>query len=279
MTRCGASFQKYGGHTSAVLVELDSHIVIFDAGTGLVDFASINLDDEGALDPTVFQKNRLKKPIHLFLSHVHTDHIFGLSSLQPLWDANTIVHLYAGTLLPYGGIEKVLSTFFSPPYFPVPFEQFPSKRIFYDFTPHDTILLSEGLQVRTYPLNHPNGAVGYRLETRGKSICYITDYEHMCSHGSQAPERDVGLLHFVQEADLLLYDSTYDDHSFEKYRGWGHSTWQEALKLANAAKVRTLALFHHDPNNNDDDLDNLQKQLRQLSPSHFFAQQGMIIEL
>ena len=130
-----------------------------------------------------------------------------------------------------------------------------------------------GIFVRTAVLNHPNGATGYRIEYKGKAMCYVTDTEH-------APgQPDQNVLGLIEGADLVIYDSTYTDAEFVTKVGWGHSTWQEGVRLCQAANVKMLAIFHHEPDHEDDFLDQLEVEARALWPGAVLARENMVIPL
>ena len=141
----------------------------------------------------------------------------------------------------------------------------------HDFRAGETLEPRPGIRIRTAPLNHPNGATGYRVEFGGKAACYVTDTEHVIG------ELDENILELIQGADILIYDSTYTDDEFETYVGWGHSTWQEGVRLCQAAGVRTLAIFHHDPGHDDAAMDRIGEQLAQAFPGAVVAREGMIL--
>ncbi|MCS6799554.1 MAG: MBL fold metallo-hydrolase, partial [Myxococcota bacterium] len=127
------------------------------------------------------------------------------------------------------------------------------------------------LRVRTAPLNHPNGATGYRLELDGKSLCYVTDTEHV-------PGRpDERILDLIQGADLVVYDATYTDEEFPSKVGWGHSTWQEGVRLCRRAGARRLAIFHHDPDKEDPQMDRVAREAADSWDGAFVAREGMRI--
>ncbi|MDX1739182.1 MAG: MBL fold metallo-hydrolase, partial [Alphaproteobacteria bacterium] len=122
-----------------------------------------------------------------------------------------------------------------------------------DFEAGEIIELEEeaGVTIRTIPLNHPNGATGYRVEYGGKSACYITDTEHV------AGTHDQEILNLIEGCDLFIYDSTYTEEEYKIFAGFGHSTWEEAVKLADLANVKMLYLFHHDPSHDDEKMDEI----------------------
>jgi phosphoribosyl 1,2-cyclic phosphodiesterase len=125
--------------------------------------------------------------------------------------------------------------------------------------------------LRTALLNHPNGATGYRVEFGGKSICYITDTEHYADHVDET------IVELVRGADIMIYDATYTDDEYPTYRGWGHSTWQEGLKLAKAAGVKQFVVFHHDPGHSDAFMDAVARDVEAAQPGSVVAREGMVL--
>jgi phosphoribosyl 1,2-cyclic phosphodiesterase len=125
--------------------------------------------------------------------------------------------------------------------------------------------------VRTAVLNHPNGATGYRIEHAGRSLCYVTDTEHV-------PGRlDPNVVELARGADLLVYDCTYTDAEYPRYAGWGHSTWEEGVRLCEAAGVRRLAIFHHDPARDDAAMDEIAAAAEERRPGTIVAMEGMTL--
>jgi phosphoribosyl 1,2-cyclic phosphodiesterase len=144
---------------------------------------------------------------------------------------------------------------------------------FVDFSPNDTLDLGDGITVVTAPLNHPNGACGYRVEYKGHAIAIVTDTEHY------EGKVDENVLKLAKDADIMVYDSAYTDEEYPKFKGWGHSTWQEALKVAEAANVTKTVLFHHDPSHDDNYMD----EIAEISGAARFgtepAREGMVIKV
>jgi len=142
---------------------------------------------------------------------------------------------------------------------------------FRDFDFGDTLTPRPGVAVRTAELNHPNGATGYRVEHGGKSICYVTDTEH------KKDALDQNILELIEGADIFIYDATYTDDEYPNYEGWGHSTWQEGMRLAEAAGVKTYVIFHHDPGHDDAFMDAVAKAAEAARPGTVVACEGMAL--
>jgi len=223
----------YGGNTSCIEVSNGDNRLILDAGTGL-----------RALGQDLMQRGETSGI--LLLTHTHWDHICGFPFFTPFYLPGRQFRVMAGHLADRGGVRSVLASQMAAPTFPVPLAALKADMDYVDFRSGDTLAdLYPGLVVRTCPLKHPDGATGYRLEWDGKAICYVTDTEH------QPGEPDQTVLGLIEGADLVIYDCTYSDERFAPKVGWGHSTWQEGIRLCQAAGARQLAIFHHDPENTD----------------------------
>jgi phosphoribosyl 1,2-cyclic phosphodiesterase len=145
--------------------------------------------------------------------------------------------------------------------------------IFRDFMAGQTIDLGDGITLRTAPLNHPQGATGYRVDYDGVSVCYVTDTEH------RPGKLDADILTLIHGANLVIYDSTYTDQEFFRYAGWGHSTWQQGVRLCQAAQVEQLAIFHHDPDHDDNVMDRIAEEAHDMWPDAFVAKEGQQLTL
>jgi phosphoribosyl 1,2-cyclic phosphodiesterase len=230
-------YMRYGGNTSCLEIMAGGRRLIFDAGTGIRKLGNqiCNLGEVTESD--------------IFFTHTHFDHIAGLSFFAPLTRKDHKIRLSAGHLAPDLTLQQVVRHAMAAPLYPVTMDIFAAKIEFRDFVCGDTLEPAPDIAVRTAPLNHPNGATGYRVEHAGKSICYITDTEH------REGERDANIVNLCRGADIMIYDSSYTDAEYPSHKGWGHSTWQEGMRIADAADIGTLVLFHHDPSHDDDTMD------------------------
>jgi phosphoribosyl 1,2-cyclic phosphodiesterase len=248
---------RYGGHTSCVQIIVADHHIILDAGTGLQ-----------ALDKSLAGVDH----VDLLLSHTHFDHVCGFPHFKSLFNPSFSCHVRAGHLPAGQQIAQVMAGLMEPPYFPMPISFFNAQLDFTDFAAGDAFAL-QAVQVSTLPLNHTNGATGYRLSAGGKSVCYITDVEHV------GPSPDAALVDFVAGTDLLIYDSSYTDEEYETRQGRGHSSWEAGMRLADAAAVGTFALFHHDPAHDDAFMDEIALRADRLRPGTIVAMEGMEMSL
>ena len=155
-----------------------------------------------------------------------------------------------------GGIREVLASQMNQPTFPVPIDIMQAQLSFEDFTAGDVLNLGPDVRVTTTPLNHPDGATGYRVDHNGHAFCYVTDTEHVPG------KPDERILALIEGADIVVYDCTYNDKEFASKVGWGHSTWQEGMRLCQAANVRQHVIFHHDPDHEDIYMERLEEEAR-----------------
>ena len=255
----GESHAKYGGNTSCLEVRCGPHLLIFDAGTGVRRLGESLTGDSGTTGD-------------LFLTHTHLDHIVGLPFFGPMYDPKNRMRLWAGHLLPHMTLHEALSKFMVAPLFPVPIKIFSCNVSFHDFKAGETLAPRPDIRLRTAALNHPNGATGYRIEYGGQSICYVTDTEH------EEGQRDQTILDLIRDSDIVIYDSTYTDDEYPNYRGWGHSTWQEGVRLCDEAGVKRLVIFHHDPGHDDVFMDGIAKAAEAMRPGTVVAREGMVLK-
>lgn len=259
----GAETVRYGGNTPCIEMRVGGQRLIFDGGTGLRVLGQYLL-------------GQMPVKANLLFTHSHWDHIQGFPFFVPAFIPGNRFHIY-GAVAPNGStIEQRLNDQMLHPNFPVPLQIMAAQLEFHDIQIGDVLEFGD-VKVNTALLNHPGEAVGYRVSWNGYAAAYVTDTEHL-------PDRlDDNVLLLARNADVLIYDATYTDEEYHSPKsskvGWGHSTWQEAVKVAKAANVKRLVIFHHDPLHNDDFLDNVGEQVAQLFPNSLMAREGLSIQL
>lgn len=259
----GAETVRYGGNTSCVEMRVGSKRLIFDGGTGLRMLGNSLM-------------SQLPAEAYLFFTHSHWDHIQGFPFFVPAFVRGNRFHIH-GSIAPNGStIEQRLNDQMLHPNFPVPLQVMGADLKFYDLEIGETIDIDD-ISVETALLNHPGEAVGYRVNWRQYAAAYITDTEHF-------PDRlDENVMRLARNADVMIYDATYTDEEYyspsSSKVGWGHSTWQEAIKVAKAANVKRLVIFHHDPMHNDDFLDRVGEQASQSFANCIMAREGLSVQL
>ena len=258
----GSGTLKTGGNTSCVEVSCAGQTVIFDLGTGL-----------RPLGDALLRKGPVRA--HLFLSHYHWDHIAGLPFFAPAYDPKSELTIH-GAMRRGRDVRQILSGQMIDPYFPVDLGALNARLRF--VTLQDGGLAHVGAAVVTAAeLNHPGGALGFRLEHDGRSMVYATDFEH----GTAADER---LVELARGADLMIFDAQYTPAEYEgngvpSKKGWGHSTYQMGARLAGRAGVKKLALYHHAPDRDDKDIEKLAALAKKLHAGAFAAREGMELAL
>lgn len=257
----GQDTVRYGGNTSCVEICCGNQVLIFDAGTGIRLLGNALTAAEKVTDTDIF------------LSHCHIDHFTGLPFFAPLLGEGHRIRIWAGNLKPACGIEDAVRRVMSFPLFPIELGFSKSKVEFRDFQAGDTFNPGPGITVRTAPLNHPGGATGYRVEHAGRSVAYLTDTE--LGNGPV----DQAVLSLAKGASLVIIDSTYTDEELPSHIGWGHSSWQQCVRLANAAGAERLCLFHHDPDHDDTIMDAIAAAAGAARPGTIVAKEGLCIEL
>jgi phosphoribosyl 1,2-cyclic phosphodiesterase len=255
----GPETVRYGGNTSCLEVRCGKHLLIFDAGTGIRQLGRELLKEGGKVDAD------------LFYTHSHFDHICGLPFFAPAFIPGHKVRMWAGHLLPEMELQRVLCEMMIAPLFPVPPSLLAGQVSYVDFRMGETLKPRPGVTLKTGPLNHPNRSTGYRIEYGGKSIAYITDTEHVPG------QLDQNVLKLIAGADYFIYDCTYTDEEYASHVDWGHSSWQEGMRLAEAAKVKTFVVFHHDPSHDDEFMDQVAKDAAAARPGTIVAKEGMIL--
>lgn len=260
----GAETVRYGGNTSCIEIRAGGHRLVFDGGTGL-----------RVLGQTLLAEMPIKA--HMFFTHSHWDHIQGFPFFVPAFIKGNHFRIY-GTIAPNGStIEQRLNDQMLHPNFPVPLQIMGADLEFCDLEVGESVCLDEEVVVENALLNHPGEAVGYRVNWRGHSAAYITDTEHF-------PDRlDENVLWLARNADVMIYDSTYTDEEYYSEKsskiGWGHSTWQEAIKVAKAANVKKLVIFHHDPLHSDDFMDQIKEDTAKCFANSVVAWEGLEIDV
>jgi phosphoribosyl 1,2-cyclic phosphodiesterase len=248
----------YGGNTSCLELQLpDKQSIIFDAGSGLRNLgAKLLKESDGA-----------QLDLKVFLTHFHWDHIQGIPFFSPLFRSGNRVTFHSHC---NGKLEEILEGQMSRPYFPIDLASVAARREFVDFGTES--MTFNGVTVHPFPLNHPQGAVGYRIETGNAVIVYATDLEH--GHA----KLDRVLRDHAAGADLLVYDAQYTPEEYSKYKGWGHSTWVEGVQVAREAGAKRLLLFHHDPAHNDAFLDEVGETAKRSFDEVAAAREGSCVD-
>lgn len=255
----GPQFARYGGNTSCVEMQCGGHRLMFDAGSGLHAAGE-------------FLRHRQLGHIDLFFTHSHYDHVIGFPFFRPIYDNDTTLAIWSGHLAGAMTTKQMIKGVMHPPWFPAPLEICRAKFAWHDFATGDVLRPCAGVTIRTAPLNHPGNATGYRVEYGGRAVAYVTDTEHV------GTALDPNVLKLIENVDLAIYDCTYLEAEMEGRRGFGHSSWEQGVKLCKAAGAKKLALFHHDPVRTDEELAAMERDAAAALPGSFAAKDGQVLE-
>lgn len=232
---CSPDFQEFGGNTTCIRIDGPDRTIIFDAGTGIRD-----LGKELVKDPYI----GIERPCILAFSHFHWDHIQGLPFFGPAYDKRRKFTLSAIGHERYGqDLRTIFETAMQEEYFPVSLDGMGAQ---IEFMQSRTDSVSAGKGTATVLRhNHPGGAYSYRFNASdGKIVVVCTDIEH----GDKLDER---IIELASGADLLIHEGQYTPEEISRFRGWGHSTWEQAIQVAERAGVKQLVITHHDPEHDD----------------------------
>jgi phosphoribosyl 1,2-cyclic phosphodiesterase len=282
----GRETLQFGGNTTCLEVRIGERVIIIDAGTGII-----------ALGGKILQEHFRGKDsdgleLTIFFTHLHHDHTQGLPFFAPLFMSRTVAHIY-GPRNFGDALETVLERSMEPPHFPITFQESPSVKEVTTIKENNVVLLDRvdptphlystrldqieygdtSIVVRVMmDYSHPrDGVLVYRIEHRSRSLVFATDVEGYTGGNSK-------LIAFARNADLLVHDAQY---SIEEYtglpvprQGFGHSVADMAIEVGRKARVKNLALTHHDPNASDKTLKERETHLREKAKNLFYAREG-----
>jgi len=244
----GPQTMEFGGNTTCLEVVLESgRRVVIDAGTGIRVL--------GEHLKTMVATVRM----HLLFTHNHWDHLIGLPFFFPIYRADSEI-LVDGWPLAFQALKRIFDDHMGDGFFPVAFDQIKSHITFINKIARHPLVLDEAI-IDTIPLNHPQGCLGFRFREGGHTLVFITDNELGMNGGHRFPE----FVKFAERADLLIHDAQYLPEEMPAHRGWGHSTYEEAVRLGLEAGVKTLLLTHHDPSRTDEQVHEIVNRARELA--------------
>ncbi|MFQ5865675.1 MAG: MBL fold metallo-hydrolase [bacterium] len=279
---------RYGGNTSCVEIRARNHLIILDAGTGIIKLGNQLLKEI----PKTSGKKSSAVTVTILITHTHHDHIQGLPYFSPAYQAGSVLYVY-GPRTFSDDLVQILSRTMEPHYSPIRLDELNSQKNIHNLSDNDLLVLSAKSNepkicvqnqlrhnarqdvlvrvMRSYA--HPkDGVYIFRVEVNGKSVVYATDTEGYAGG-------DARLIDFSKGADLLIHDAQYYPEEYLDPRcpkqGFGHSTYEMATTVAKAAGVKQLVLFHHDPWHDDETIADMEAKAKELFPNTTAGAEGL----
>jgi|APLow6443716910_1056828.scaffolds.fasta_scaffold77114_2 phosphoribosyl 1,2-cyclic phosphodiesterase len=266
---CNPDFQEFGGNTTCVQIKdkESKNIAVLDAGTGIRE-----------LGKDFLVSGHKQGEIFIAFTHFHWDHIQGFPFFEPAFNKKQKINILA---LGWGKhitcLKDIFKTQMQKEFFPIQLEKMGAKFKFMLLEETKKVFRTKTKKpkpviVKTNKHVHPGGAYGYRIELDGKVLVFCTDIEH-------GKTLDKKVIDFAENANLLIHDAQFTDEELKKKKGWGHSSFSQAIEVAERANVKMLALTHHDPDHDDSFLKKMEKKCQKRFKNCFLAREKMEIEI
>ena len=249
-------FMEFGGNTTCVFIsgiDEGAGAIIMDAGTGIRNLGKDILE----------RKIDINDNISLGFTHFHWDHIQGFPFFAPAYNPDSIIQISTAGKREVHNLKDIFSTQMQSIYFPVQLENMGAQITFQKYDT-DEIVGEKGAIVSTVDVNHPGGCIGVRFRFKQKSVVFCTDTEH--PNGI-----DENVIKLSMNADVLIHDGQYTDEELKKHKGWGHSSYSQAIEVAEICNVKQLIITHHDPDHDDEFLKAMEKKCKERFRNLVFA--------
>ena len=251
---------EVGGHSSCVEVRTaDNEMIVFDMGTGFTPLGN-----------SILKEKNTPKSAHVFISHYHWDHMYGYLGFSPFFHDWFTCNIYGKK--DKMSIDEIFKYIHNYTFWPVDTPMYKAQINLHTF-PKEGLQISDSLKVTSNTHMHPNGANAYRLDIGGTIIVYCTDIEHPEGRLSQ------NAIDIAKDADVLIKDAHFTDEELPDHKGWGHSSWQQTVAVAQKANVKQLVLFHHSPTHDDATVNNIEKNAQVIFKNTIAAREGQEILL
>lgn len=266
---CNPEYQEFGGNTTCLQIrDIESkNIAIIDAGTGIRE-----------LGKDLIKSGHRQDEIFIAFTHFHWDHIQGFPFFEPAFDRKQKINLLAlGWRERITCLKDIFKIQMQKEFFPIQLEKMGARFKFMMLKETERVFRTKTKRpkpvvVKTNKHKHPGGAYGYRIELDGKVLVFCTDIEH----GNSIDKK---VIQFAENADLLIHDAQFTDEELKKRKGWGHSSFSQAIEVAERANAKMLALTHHDPDHDDNFLRKIEKKCQSRFKNCFLAREKMELEL
>ncbi len=262
----GKRYTEFGGNTTCfeIMAAESGRVGIVDAGTGIRQLGNDFLE-----------MNSGQTSIFIAFSHFHWDHIQGFPFFAPAYDSKMQINLLVkGGDRKIKNLREIFAVQMQETYFPVSMDDMGAGFEFLMMKNNSQVFTTppDGIPVKVTAVkhNHPGGAFSYRYEREGYSVVFATDIEH-------GDVLDENIIELARDADILIHDGQYSSDELITKKGWGHSSFDQAVEVAVRANVKQLVVTHHDPEHDDEFLRNAEKKCREKFPECVFAREGMEI--
>jgi phosphoribosyl 1,2-cyclic phosphodiesterase len=246
----GKETTTYGGNTCCLEINLESgKKIIVDSGTGIRPLGD-HLVAQG--DPV---------DIHLLMTHIHWDHIQGFPFFDPAFKPETTIAV-CGFPAAMKGLRAIFDNNLGDGFFPIRFDELSARIIHHETLGKGGGLTLENCDIDAIPLNHPQGAFGFRFQEDRKKLVFITDNE--LTQTARPGFRPEDYVRFCMDADILIHDAQFTNEEIDRHRGWGHSDCASTLDLAVKAHVKRLILFHHNPSRTDKEVQKIEARCNEM---------------
>ena len=238
----------YGGNTTCLEITLESgKVIIVDSGTGIRPLGEQLIGDRAKVD------------IHLLITHIHWDHVWGFPFFDPVYEPTSKITI-DGFPTCMKGLRATFDNRMGDGFFPIKFDDLKAEIRYLDTLNHGALNI-DSVVIDSVPLQHPQGGFGFRFREGKKTLVFITDNE--LTEEAWAGRHPNDFIEFCKDADMLIHDAQYTPEEREKRRGWGHSDYAAALNLALESHVKRFVLFHHDPSRKDLEIASIVAQCRE----------------
>jgi phosphoribosyl 1,2-cyclic phosphodiesterase len=248
-------FMEFGGHTTCLFISAideGADTLIIDAGTGIRNLGKDIMSGKVVLG----------EDISLGFTHFHWDHIQGFPFFAPAYNPDSKIQISTAGKRKIRNLKDIFSTQMQSIYFPVQLENMGAQVTFEKY--ETDVVGKKGAFVSIIDVSHPGGCIAARFQIRNKSIVFCTDIEHING-------LDENVVKFSMNADVLIHDAQYTDKELRTYKGWGHSSYSQAIEVAERSNVKQLIITHHDPDHDDEFLRKWEKKSQDRFKDLIFA--------
>jgi len=251
----------YGGNTSCMVLNSDNDMIILDAGSGIMK-----------LDAELREKfpnypSHLPFTPNILISHLHLDHIIGLTGFTPIWTKGTDTRIFTCTR-GESPLKEQIFGIYKPPYWPANMASLAHAQC----VDISTTFEVDGFTVTPFPANHPDNTLSFHITDGRKSIVHLLDSE------MSSEDDNTMLTEHCRNADLVIFDAAYLLKDYLARRGWGHSTVQDGVRLAEESGCKQMVFAHYGQEYSDNDLDAL-KEIVPDDGRFVFAYEDMEIDI